>query len=90
METLVNTLVTSAVSAICYWSVSGAVNNKVQGNEKQKLAIEKLTRFTGSWEESLKDGVLQEAWLPPKSKTGTDVVRFTRNEGTEFVEMIKN
>ena len=85
MKTLVNTLVALAVSAICYSSVSGAVKN----NEKQKFVIVKLTRFTARLEGPLKDGVLEEAWLPPKGKTVTAVVRLTRNEGTEFVEMIK-
>lgn len=59
VKTLVNTLVALAVSAICYSAVSGAVKNNVQGNEKQKFAIVKLTRFTARWEGPLKDGVLE-------------------------------
>lgn len=88
MKQLVVALLATCFLANFYSSLNGAVKHKLQANEKQSFAIEKLGWFTGRWEGPVKGGVLEESWLPPKGNTVTAVVRLTKKGDTEFVEMI--
>jgi hypothetical protein len=53
------------------------------------FSIHRLAWMTGRWEGPREGGILEEAWLPPRGKSVTAIVRLTKNDRTEFVEIIK-
>lgn len=55
----------------------------------ESISINRLVWLTGRWQGPRNGGLLEESWLPPRANTVTAVVRLTKNDLTEFVEIIK-
>ena len=53
------------------------------------ISINQLEWLTGSWQGPIDGGILEETWLPPRANTITALVRLTKDDVTEFVELIK-
>lgn len=54
-----------------------------------EFSIKRLGWLTGSWQGPIGEATLEEKWLAPRANTICAVVRLTKQDQTEFVELIK-
>ena len=66
-----------------------AHKNEVPQSNLIPFSIDRLGWLEGSWAGPISGGVLEEKWLYPKANTMAAIVRLTKEDQTEFVELIK-
>ena len=73
------------------WRMIGTLAHKNEETQSNPIpfSIDRLDWLEGSWAGPISGGVLEEKWLHPKANTMAAIVRLTKGDQTEFVELIK-